>query len=319
MAKSLQEYVEWLGERDYIWPAPPKFEPAKATPFLKPLAGIRAVTWNIYGTLLRIADGNLLFETSQQLRLQVAMEKTIREFNMWNSMSRKPGAPWEYLLQQYRRELKDERFTGSQQKGDYPEVNSTNIWRVLMGRLDQKEYQYDESFFGDADELSEKVAYFFHANLQGIEASTNALQSLLQVSKLGITQGLLADAQPFTLIQLLRALKQQGTLPPLGDLFVPGCLTLSYQEQIRKPSKSLYTTCLERFESLGIGPGEVLHVSNQLRDDLAIAKQVGMRTALFAGDKISLQATSAEVSDPAMKPDRLMTNLSQIQQILAGA
>jgi len=35
-------------------------------------------------------------------------------------------------------------------------------------------------------------------------------------------------------------------------------------------------------------------------------------------DKISLQATAVEVTDPVMKPDRLMTALTQIRKILAG-
>jgi hypothetical protein len=87
MAKTLAEYAEWLETRDLIWPTPPKLIPVQAQASISPIKGIRAVTWNVYGTLLRIADGQLLHIPSQPLRLQVALEKTIEEFNMWNSIS----------------------------------------------------------------------------------------------------------------------------------------------------------------------------------------------------------------------------------------
>lgn len=316
MAKTLLEYAEWLDGRNLIWPQPPKAVPPKATPFTKPLSGIRAVTWSIYGTLLRIADGRLLFNHPQQLRMQVALEKTIQEFNMWQSMGRKPGAPWEYMLQQYTQVLGEHEMAGTRHKGDYPEVNSAALWRKLLGRLEQKEYQYDVGLYGDMDELSEKVAFFFHRSLQGVEAAPQALVALESVSRAGMQQGLLGDAQPFTMAQLLRALKAQGTLPPVGDLFSASGLVLSFQEGVRTPSKSLYRRAIERFGTLGIEPGQVLHVGSRLRDDLGVAKEFGMRTALYAGDKASLAATSAEIKDPELKPDRLITDLRQIRDVL---
>ena len=317
MAKSLLEYAEWLDGRNLVWPQPPKLKAPKATPYLKPLAGIRAVTWSVYGTLLRIADGRLVFNHPQQLRMQVALEKTIQEFNMWHSMGRKPGAPWEYMLQQYTQVLSEQEMAGTKHKGDFPAVNLVAIWRKLIGRLEQKEYQYDAGFYGDLDELSEKVAYFFHRSLQGVEAAPAALRALESVSRAGLTQGLLGDAQPFTLPQLLRAFKAQGTLPPVGDLFASNGLVLSDQEGVRTPSKSLYRQCVERFAALGIEPGEILHVGSRVRDDLAVAKEFGMRTALYAGDKTGLEAAPADLKDPALKPDRLLTDLKQIREVLS--
>ena len=318
MPSTLQEYADWLEERDdLLWPKPPKIEPANASAYVKPLAGVRAVTWNIYGTLLRISDGELLLQVPQTLRMQIALEKTIEEFKMWGSMYRKPGAPWEAMHQQYGRFLVERRMVGTRQKGDVPEVNLAEIWRKLVAQLEQKEYEYDRGFYGDEDELSIRIAYFFHASLQGVEAAPNALDALTSVSDAGLTQALLADAQPFTLVQTLRALRTQGTPEMPGGLFAADCSVLSCHEGIRKPSGSLYQTCPERLAEHGIEPGEVLHVSNRLRDDLAPAKQAGMRTALYAGDKLSLKATKADVLDPALKPDRLLTDLGQIRDILS--
>lgn len=317
MAKSLQEYIDWLEERpDLIWPKLGEPEPAKATPSVAPLPGIRAVTWSVYGTLLRIADGELLFEHPQKLRMQIALEKTVEEFKMWPSMYRKPVAPWEYMHEQYARMLEKRRMTGTKRKGDVPECNTAEIWRQLVAQLEQKEYQYDAAFYGDADALSEKIAYFFQANLQAVQAAPHAAAALRSVAGTKVRQGLLADAQPFTLVQTLRELKRQGELPALGDLFHPDLVVLSCREEVRKPSPTLYRTLVERAAELNIEPEEILHVGNRLRDDLAVAKRHGLRTALYAGDPASIRATRAEVNDPDMRPDRLLTDLRQITQVL---
>jgi FMN phosphatase YigB (HAD superfamily) len=316
MPQSLAEYADWLDNRDLIWPKLPEREKPKATPFLAPLTGIRAVTWSIYGTLLRIADGKLLHRHPQEFQMKVALEKTIEEFRMWPSMSRKPGAPWEYMLTQYAGVLERQQMRATKHKGDFPQINSATIWRTLIGRLVKNEYTWDESMYGDLNELSVKVAYFFHRGLQAVEAADHALPALASLSQANLTQGLLADAQPFTMVQMLRALQGRGTLSPPGSLFDPGCLTLSYQLDVCKPSKSLYRHALRQLTDLGIAPHEVLHVGSRQGDDLAAAKRHGMRTALYAGDAPSLQATKDELQQPDTKPDRLLTDLGQVSQVV---
>ncbi|QDU11935.1 HAD family hydrolase [Gimesia aquarii] len=317
MAQSLQEYAEWLAHRDdLIWPIPPALVVPKATPFLKPMRDVAAVTFSVYGTLLHISDGCLLFDHEQQLRMQIALDKTIKEFNMWNSMSRKPGAPWEYMLSQYRNILEDQRMSRKIAKGEKPEINSVEIWKQLIIRLQKNEYHIDESFYGGLDDFSAKVAYFFHSCLQGVEAMPEALVILNKLGERGKKVALFADAQPFTLVQVLRGLSSQGTLPPLSELFTQECFCLSYREEVRKPSMSLYERLISRFEQLGISPEQILHVGTRIHEDLAMARRFGMKTVLFAGDSLSMQASKKEVRNPDLKPDRLITNLNQLAEIL---
>lgn len=317
MAKTLQEYLDWLDERGLIWPSPPEAVPAKATPYLKPLKGIKAVTWSVYGVLLRISDGELLYDVEERMRMQVAMDKTIQEFNMWQHMFRKPGPPWEQMYEQYRQLVQSQQMAGTGRKGDAPEVDLSGLWLTLLGRLAKKDYSYDVSLYGDPEEFADKVACFFHASLQGVEAAAGARTAVTAVAEAGLRQGILSDGQAFTLVQLLRALRTQGTLPPLGQLFDLEHVTFSFQEGVRKPSPSLYESALEKLEEDGIRPRQVLHVGCRLRDDLAVAKRYGMRTALYAGERLSLRATKEDLQDAGMKPDRLMTELAQIRDILA--
>lgn len=318
MPKTLQEYVAWLDNRDdLIWPQPPKLVPVNAKPLLKPVRRVKAVIWSLYGTLLRITDGELLPLHHTELRMQVALEKTINEFNMWNSMTRRPGAPWEYMLQKYKSAVEDLELVGGIPDGNFAHVNSTDVWRRLLDMLAQKEYSYDRGFYGDMDELAEKVACYFQFCLQGVEAAPHAVKAMKSVARRGLVQGMLADAQPFSMVQALRAFGRQDKLPPLNQLFDPGCLVLSYQAGVRKPSPLLYEQCLQRLAQRGIEPSEVLYVGNRLQGDVAVARRYGMKTVLYAGDKTSLKASSTEINHPELKPKRLVTDLKQIRDLLA--
>ncbi len=316
MPQSLDEYAQWLAERNLRWPAPPKLEPIAAAPFLKPLPGIKAIAWDVYGTLLRIADGELLFVHPQAMRMEIALDKTIQEFNMWQSMSRKPGKPWEYMLSLYNNAYDDLRLAGSGRKGDLPEIDAARIWFKILEKLDKNDYQYDVDQYGDLEDLSRKIAYFYHSSLQGWEATAGSAVTVMALADAGLRQGLLADGQCFTPTQVLRGLQAEGKLPePLG-LISPELSTLSFLEGVRKPSKSLYLAAAKRFRDAGMAPDQVLFVSSRLREDLVIAKSVGFRTALFAGEKLSLKATAADLKDPAVKPDRLLTQLIQVRDLL---
>lgn len=317
MPKSLAEYAEWLAERNLRWPAPPKREPVNAQPYLKPLPGIKAVAWDVYGTLLRITDGELLFQHPQAVRMEVALDKTLQEFAIWHAMSCKPGPPWEYLQSMYLRAYDDLRLAGSGRKGDLTEIDSAKLWRKILGKLNLEEFRYDVAVYGDLDQLAEKMAYFFHASLQGTEAADGALTTLHSLENAGIISGLVADGQCFTEVQMLRGLRAQGTLPPAGGLWSPDVVVLSARAGVRKPSKSLYLQAIQRFASLGCEPSQVLYVGARLREDLTVAKSLGFRTALFAGDKTSLRATLSDLRDPAVKPDRMLTEVPQVLEILS--
>ena len=136
------------------------------------------------------------------------------------------------------------------------------------------------------------------------------------IADAGFAQGLLADGQSFTLVQLLRALQRQSKLPPLSRLLTPGCVVLSYDVGVRKPSRTLFEAAVESFGRISLAPNEVLYISNCLRDDLTIAKQLGFRTALFAGDKNSLRASAEDLGQRELRPDRLLTELTQIRNLL---
>src|SRR5262245_41802271 len=113
MPMTLEQYADFLDTRDLVWPSPPAAKAANAKPHLSPRPMVRAVTWTLYGTLLNIYHGQLLFEHPDKFVMEIALDKTVQEFKMWGSMSRKPGQPAEYMGEIYRRVLEDLRMAPS--------------------------------------------------------------------------------------------------------------------------------------------------------------------------------------------------------------
>jgi len=312
MAVSLAEYATFLDDRDLIWPRVPPPVRVRVAPSCEPIDGIRIVLWDVYGTLLRTTGGAFCLTPDPQTPLEIALEKTIHEFNMWPSMFRKPGPPWESMINQYMNLHRRLSMAATKLSGDLTEADLIDIWQAIIERLFDKHYSYDEGFYGDMRQFSEKVAYFFHSNLQGLEARTGAVQAMQDLHAVSVRQGLLANGQSFTLTQLLRGLTQQGTLPRLADLFHPNAVLFSHELGIRKPSRSLFQLTVERLKAAGFRPDEVLHISCRLETDLIPAKVVGMKTGLLAAERAGLDAPESLLNDPVTCPDRVLTDLNQV-------
>jgi FMN phosphatase YigB (HAD superfamily) len=316
MPKSLDEYAASLDERSLLWPKLPPVKPVVATPYLKPLEDIRGVVWSLYGTLLSIADGQVHHLHPQAIRTQVALEKTIEEFKMWGSMTRKPGQPWETLLPIYRGFIEEANLTGTAPKGEQPEVDSADIWRKIVERLCKKEYTWDRDDYGDELEYAEKIAWFFHASLQAVTPIPDAAGTLESLAGTGLPMGLVSNGQCFSETQLLRGLRSQGFIGNLRDLFGGGAISLSWRIGSRQPAASLFRPVLDAWKRLDIAPKQILYVSSRLNDELAVAKKLGLRTALACLDAASLQATKEDVRSAELRPDRILTALPQVRQLV---
>jgi FMN phosphatase YigB (HAD superfamily) len=314
MPLSLEEYADYLDKRaDLPWPASPQPVALKAKPYLTRLPEVRAVLWNVYGTLLCIPLGELVFEHPQPFIMSNALDKTIHEFKMWGAMSRKPGQPSEYLGQVYSQVVAEQKtIPGNPEK--HPEAASERVWEAILKRLVQKDYKWDVAQMGALNEYSRKIAYFFHASLQGTACYPGAASALKMVREAGLEQGLLADGQCFTTVQLARGLRKQGGA--VKALLSEGMVFLSHEYHGRKPSERLFRKTVEALKAKGLEPGEVLHVGSRVVQDVIPARRAGMRTALFAGDKTSLQATTEQLKDAASRPDVLLTELEQIAEVV---
>jgi FMN phosphatase YigB (HAD superfamily) len=315
MPLTLEQYIESLDSRgDLPWPAGPKPDPVKAKPSLHRLP-VRAVFWTVYGTLVAVPGGEIRYEHEHDFVTDAAFDKVIKEFKMWQSMSRKPGAPAAYMKELFRKALTTLQMAGGGGE-KYPEVQAERVWDDIVRKLQQKEYTFDAATYGSVGDYVKKIAYFYHASIQGAGAYPGAADALRLVADRGVAQGLLADGQCFTVGQLRRCLRQQDPGFDLDAAVPAGLRVVSADRKAKKPSDTLFRAAVQAAAGKGIAPSEVLHVGSNLARDIAPAKRHGFRTALFAGDKNSLVATPEQLKDPVSRPDVLLTELPQVLEVI---
>jgi putative hydrolase of the HAD superfamily len=164
------------------------------------------------------------------------------------------------------------------------------------------------------NEYAKKVSYFFQCSLQATCCYHTTDVALAGVAGAGLQQGFLADAQCFTTAQLQRGLVALGSSVQLDDVVPRQFRFLSFELNARKPSMNFFKAAVQKLGERGIDPSQILHVGSRIERDIIPAKKVGMRTALFAGDKASLAATGEQLRDPQAKPDLLITEPGQITE-----
>ena len=316
MPLTLEQYVERLDARtDLPWPKAPPIDTPKARPKLNAMP-VNAVFWTGYGTLVAVPQGELQFEHPQDFVTAAALEKVIKEFKMWQSMSRKPGAPSEYMRELFNKALTTLRLTSGGGGEKFPEVQTERVWDNIVKKLQQKEYTFDAVNYGSVTDYVKKIAYFYHASIQGAGPYPGAADALKLTADRGIIQGLLADGQCFTAGQLQRCLKQEDPDFDLDAVIPPALRIISSEKKARKPSDTLFKAAVALAGAKGISPAAVLHIGSNLERDIGPAKKHGFRTALFAGDKNSLSATAEQLKDPALRPDAMITELPQVLELI---
>lgn len=209
------------------------------------------------------------------------------------------------------------RLTGGSPGEKFPEVQTERIWDDIVKKLQQKEYTFDAVNYGPLTDYVKKIAYFYHASIQGSGPYPAAADALKLLAERGVVQGLLADGQCFTAGQLQRCLKQQDPEFDLNAVIPQSLRFISAELKAKKPSDTLFKAAVAGAAGRGLAPSQVLHVGSNLARDIGPAKKHGFRTALFAGDKNSLSATGEQLKDPALRPDALITELPQVLELIS--
>jgi FMN phosphatase YigB (HAD superfamily) len=316
MALSLLKYAEHLDARDDPKPAGPDPKPF---PSVKPhlaVQPVKAVIYSGFGTLWLAAGEPELLPADSVMR-KIALDKTVTEFKMWASMSRKPGDPSDYLEAMI--QAIADKLTASNLTSQRTEMRIEQVWSGVLDRLFQKEYAYDAGFFGSAAEYSEKIALYYQRASQGLSAMPNALAALKSVGKKRVLQGIHANGQQATPILLYRELLNQGKLASMAEVFDQPLCLWSYETGVRKDSEKGFTALLAALSAKRLSPSEVLYVGSDVERDIAPAKRRGFRTALLLADSATAKVKPADLKDEKTKPNALLTAFEQIAAIIPNA
>lgn len=277
----------------------------ESTAKINPIPGIKALLFDIYGTLLISGSGEV--GTASERGKMVPISSFLSRFNVGlltenNIVDRIIPEKIESLIRQDHRK--------NRKKGqDFPEVDILKIWKQLISHLNKKRLIKG---FLSGDNLR-KTALFYECRTNPVWPMAGAEELLSVLYDSPFKTGIVSNAQFYT-EYLLKALLNFR----IGSGgFDEKLLFYSYREKIAKPSTEFMNRAVIQLKKLyNINPDEILYLGNDMLNDIVTAARCGCRTALFAGDKRSLRLREADERCQNAEPDLIITDMHQLTGIL---
>lgn len=326
--------------RDLSTPLEPK--PTGMEPWLEPLQGIKAVLFDVYGTLLISASGDIglsgnqpasidlqallansginagINEERAQADHQCCHEERLSgqnhrtsEHGRSNSNDQTPPQSPIDIRQQLSAPI-GERLSAAIHADHararaasgmfYPEVDIRVIWATLLAEIGCQ----------PTPQELERIAVEYECRVNPVWPMPGLADVLSALRQRGLVLGIISNAQFYTPLTLDAFLGQAPAALGLD----PNCSAWSYQLREAKPSTAIYQVALDGLtRKHGIPPEQVLYIGNDRRNDIGPAQRLGLKTVLFAGDARSLRLREDDPELIGVSADRVITQLDQIEQI----
>ncbi len=289
--------------------------PASVPSRLPRMKDVRAVLWDVYGTLLALSAVDLEDFLTKKETMRGTFRLTAREFGLERYLD---GDPAQKLMELYFREI-ERTHRRKQSRGVFsPEVNIERTWLKILKKLETKGYKPRISRGETELDLALRVAYFFDDVYQTKVLYPGARQTLEGVKGLGLRQGIISNAQFYTPIAINMLLRRAGSraAEPMRDLFDRRLVFFSYRLGVSKPNPLAFERARDRLRRMGIEPARVLYVGNDVLNDMVPARRVGFKCVLFAGDRESLTMREDRPECAGFEPDGVIESLPQLLKIV---
>lgn len=276
----------------------------------QPDGNIRAFIFDIYGTLLISASGDIdqaAFSNRSAERALHAANIEIRDDKAANRQETLQG-----LLNDFRRTIENEHNKQRQEGIPHPEIIATDIWRRVL-----KEYHRAQKLIISKHSDINVFTFLFELMSNPVYPMPGMKQVLQKLHEKGLPLGIVSNAQFYTPMIMNHFL--EGTFQETNtvEYFDPRLTVYSYQEGRSKPDPVLFRKIAERLHHYyGIRAENALYIGNDMYKDIWTATKAGFRTALFAGDRRSLRLREGHHEVGNLQPDFIIRELSTLLKII---
>lgn len=281
-----------LRNRERLNPIPTEIPAA-----LNELPAIRAVLFDVYGTLVVSGSGDV--GTASEDSEGDALADAYRAVG-WGDVKNLP------TVQQLHQTIRSANAM-SGHASTKPEVDIVEIWRTALRES------------GNSKRASQtasvvRLAAEYESRANPTWPMPGATELLRALHRQGIPMGVVSNAQAFTTI-LVRDLT--GTSLELSGFDLDLCI-LSYRFREAKPSPLLFEQAVAGLDRRGIAPASALYVGNDMLNDVWAASQAGLRTAWFTGDARSCRERRDEARCRSLRPDVVLSELNQVLECVGA-
>jgi len=278
--------------------------PTGVDPVFNKLENIRAVLFDVYGTLFVSGSGDV--GTAAATDTAEAFTAALVAAGFQGDLPTAGEAGRQILKSEILAWHKAGRAAGT----DFPEVDIVRIWEKVIGQLRRRE------ILGPAAidiEPFRQLALEYECRVNPVYPMPACLDTLHRMKERKLVLGIVSNAQFYTPLLFPSLLGK--TLEEIG--FDTDCCIWSYKELKAKPSTDLFRKA-ERYlkRNHGIALSETVYVGNDMLNDVFTASQAGCRTVLFAGDRRSLRLRENDERCIGLQPDAVITALGQLSELL---
>ncbi len=270
-------------------PVPP-LRTALRDRFLRSVPGVRAVVFDIYGTLFVSGVGDIgTISRSDDSKSESKVPSPGTSGPLGNLEELRS-----YFVAAVGEQHRRLRDAGAR----FPEVRVEELWARFAGLP----HGVTPAEFALRYELSVNPVY----------PMPGAAETIGFLNAAGISLGIVSNAQAFT--PLLFEAFFARALPELG--FRDELCSWSYRGRIAKPDPDLFLPVKLQLQDLGIKIDEALYVGNDMLNDVYAASTLGFKTCLFAGDGRSLRLREDWSQCESLLPDTVIPTLDSLVTIL---
>jgi putative hydrolase of the HAD superfamily len=294
---------KWLSNTEELKPIPTTFCPNLKTDSPHP---IKAVIFDIYGTLLISSSGDIDQATLNNDHLQAAMEAGGFEVKNCNTEL------CSFLLEQLQIKIAEQHTELRAQGHPFPDVDIFRVWKAMFQEAENKGMIKLTGTESWADAI-----IIFEILSNKIYPMPGMKEVLLAIKKKGIPMGIVSNAQFYTPIIMNYFLTGEFSVKQEIDYFEKDLSVYSFKELRAKPDTALFNKFLPTLEQeYKVLPSEAIFVGNDMLKDVYTANNAGLRTVLFAGDERSLRLRENDARVKGLFPDYIINDLSQLIQII---
>ena len=264
------------------------------------LPDIRAVIFDIYGTLLISGSGDIGPASAEQS--EQALREALSAAGLPVARLGDNSCAAETLVDCIQEAQTVRRAEGI----EFPEVDIIAVWRQVLRKL----FEQDQHLTTKDSQLR-RLAVEYECRTNPVWPMPGMRDTLDTLHAAGRQLGIVSNAQFYTPL-MFRALLD-ATPDELG--FDPRLCAWSYEALQGKPSVTLFQQVLNELAGAhGINPQQTLYVGNDMLKDIWPAARLGCKTALFAGDRRSLRLREDDERCRELEPDLVVDDLSQLAQ-----
>ena len=277
-----------------------KNKPSQISDKLTKLTDIKAFIFDIYGTMFISSTGDISLVSDKSCSLNI--DAILYNSGIDRDSLRNPEE-LPFLLKQ---RINTSHLTSNKKGFEFPEVDIIKIWKSIFNEIKTGMSHIDE-------EKIIKFSVLYEIMTNPVYPMPGLVSAIDYLKSNNIVMGIVSNAQFYT--SLLFPAFFNKNIFELG--FHKELCVWSYQEQRAKPDTKLFLKLLTQLdECYNIKARESVYIGNDMLNDIWTASQCGLKTILFAGDRRSLRLRNGNVLVSDITPDCIISELSQIREIV---